>query len=92
MPKVCWFTFFLDCTPDQIQAKLEYLEKNILLLRCECEVIELNSIKAQPELAAISKILISLISLDPYYIILQSYRYVNYSNNNIVNVLLPRHN
>ncbi|XP_029341542.1 uncharacterized protein LOC115033329 isoform X2 [Acyrthosiphon pisum] len=41
-----------ECTPNQIQAKLEFLEKSILLLRCECEVIELNSIKAQPELAA----------------------------------------
>jgi len=58
-------TFFIECTPDQIQAKLEFLEKNILLLKCECEVIELNSIKAQPELSATSKILISLISRDP---------------------------
>ncbi|CAI6357610.1 unnamed protein product [Macrosiphum euphorbiae] len=53
-----------NCTPDQIQAKLEYLEKNILLLRCECEVIELNSIKAQPELAAINTIDVSWMPYD----------------------------
>lgn len=68
--KDCLFTFFLECTPDQIQAKLEFLEKNILLLRCECEVIELNSIKAQPELVATSKILILLIYHDPYYVVI----------------------
>lgn len=69
-------SFFLECTADQIRAKLEFLEKNILLLKCECEVIELNSIKSQPELAVTSKILISLISRDPDNIILQLINYI----------------
>ncbi|XP_015379616.1 PREDICTED: protein PFC0760c-like [Diuraphis noxia] len=53
-----------ECTPDQIRAKVEFLEKNILLLKCECEVMELNSIKAQPELAAINTIDVSWMPYD----------------------------
>ncbi|XP_025198329.1 DNA repair protein RAD50-like [Melanaphis sacchari] len=48
-----------ECTPEQIQAKLKFLIKNILLLRCECEVIELNSIKVQPDLITSNTIDIS---------------------------------
>ncbi|KAL5238679.1 hypothetical protein ACI65C_006089 [Semiaphis heraclei] len=53
-----------ECTADQIRAKLEFLEKNILLLKCECEVIELNSIKSQPELAVTNKIDVSWMPYD----------------------------
>lgn len=48
---------FLECTSNQIKAKIEFLEKNNLLLTCECDALELNSIKVLPELAATSNIL-----------------------------------
>ncbi|XP_022175537.1 uncharacterized protein LOC111037325 [Myzus persicae] len=53
-----------ECTPDQIRAKLEFLEKNILLLRCECEVLELNLVKAQPDLAITNTIDVSWMPYD----------------------------
>ncbi|VVC46258.1 Hypothetical protein CINCED_3A016628 [Cinara cedri] len=43
-------TALTDCTPDQLRIKIEFLESNVSLLRCECEALELHSIKLQPEL------------------------------------------
>ncbi|CAH1731585.1 unnamed protein product [Aphis gossypii] len=48
-----------ECSSEQIQAKLDFLIKHVLLIRCECEVIELNAIKVQPDLVTTNTIDVS---------------------------------
>ncbi|KAE9543550.1 hypothetical protein AGLY_002350, partial [Aphis glycines] len=48
-----------ECSSEQIQAKLNFLIKHVLLIRCECEVIELNAIKVQPDLVTTNTIDVS---------------------------------
>jgi len=42
--------FSLDCTLDQLQAKIDFLERKNSLLKSENEALELYAVKQKPEL------------------------------------------
>lgn len=41
--------FCLDCSTIELEAKIEFLEKNVSLIQSECEALEMYVVKIQPE-------------------------------------------
>lgn len=51
----CFCIFYLDCSSVEVQAKIEFLEKNVSLILSECEALEMYMIKIHPEYLETSK-------------------------------------
>lgn len=60
-----WSSYvFLECTSEQLQAKIDFLEKDVSKLQSECEVLELYVLKLHPEFVDSKMLLILSIKGD----------------------------